>query len=133
MYISVRGNGISSLSKISNHNLEEFRKCRVFFAFYFIIYYDTFRSMRFPCLSVTFGRSGVFSGTPVSSTNKTDRHDITKKLFKVALNILSLTIIYAISVLLDKQPITSLHQQCCIVLLLFVLLYFLTLMGVKCN
>ena len=25
-------------------------------------------------------------GTPVSSTNKTDRHDITEKLLKVALN-----------------------------------------------
>ena len=28
------------------------------------------------------------SGTPVSSTNKTDRHDITEILFKVALNII---------------------------------------------
>jgi hypothetical protein len=28
----------------------------------------------------------VFSGTPVSSTNKTDRHDITEILLKVALN-----------------------------------------------
>jgi hypothetical protein len=28
----------------------------------------------------------VFPGTPVSSTNKTDRHDITKILSKVALN-----------------------------------------------
>jgi hypothetical protein len=28
----------------------------------------------------------VFSGIPVSSTNKTDRHDITETLLKVALN-----------------------------------------------
>ena len=30
-------------------------------------------------------------GTPVSSTNKTDHHDITEILLKVALNILTLT------------------------------------------
>jgi hypothetical protein len=30
-------------------------------------------------------------GTPVSSTNKTDRHDITEKLLKVALNTIALT------------------------------------------
>jgi hypothetical protein len=29
-------------------------------------------------------------GTPVSSTNKTDRHDITEILLKVALNIIKL-------------------------------------------
>ena len=29
---------------------------------------------------------GFFPGTPVSSTNKTDRHDITEILLKVALN-----------------------------------------------
>jgi hypothetical protein len=28
----------------------------------------------------------VFHGTPISSTNKTDRHDITEILLKVALN-----------------------------------------------
>ena len=31
-------------------------------------------------------------GTPDSSTNKTDRHDITEILLKVALNIISLTL-----------------------------------------
>jgi len=31
-----------------------------------------------------------FPGTPVSSTNKTDRHDITEILLKVALNITTL-------------------------------------------
>jgi hypothetical protein len=30
-------------------------------------------------------------GTPVSSTNKTDRHDITEILLKVALNTITLT------------------------------------------
>ena len=34
---------------------------------------------------MTCGRSVVFSSTPVSSTNKTDRHDITEILLKVAL------------------------------------------------
>jgi hypothetical protein len=36
---------------------------------------------------------GGFSlGTPVSSTNKTDRHDITEILLKVALNTITLTL-----------------------------------------
>jgi len=34
---------------------------------------------------IKFGRSVVFSGTSVSSTNKTDSHDITEILLKVAL------------------------------------------------
>jgi hypothetical protein len=33
-------------------------------------------------------------GTPVSSTNKTDRHDITEILLKVALNTKTLTPLY---------------------------------------
>jgi hypothetical protein len=33
-------------------------------------------------------------GTPVSSTNKTDRHDITKILFNVALNTITLALLY---------------------------------------
>jgi hypothetical protein len=33
-------------------------------------------------------------GTPVSSTNKTDHHDITEKLLKVALNTITLTQIF---------------------------------------
>jgi len=39
---------------------------------------------------VTYGRSVVFSGYSGSSTNKTDRHDMTEILFKVALNTISL-------------------------------------------
>jgi hypothetical protein len=35
---------------------------------------------------VTFDRSVVFSGYSFSSTNKTDRYDITEILLKVALN-----------------------------------------------
>jgi hypothetical protein len=35
---------------------------------------------------VTCGRSMAFSGFPVSSTNKTDRHDITEILMEMALN-----------------------------------------------
>ena len=42
------------------------------------------------CL-LTCGRSVVFSATPVSSTNKTDRHDITEILLKVALNTINQT------------------------------------------
>jgi hypothetical protein len=34
-------------------------------------------------------------GNPVSSTNKTDHHDITDILLKVALNTITLTLIYA--------------------------------------
>jgi hypothetical protein len=37
-------------------------------------------------LVLTFDRSVVFSSTPVSSTNKTDRHDKTEILLKVALS-----------------------------------------------
>ena len=40
-------------------------------------------------LLVTGVRSVVFSGTPVSSTNKTDLHDITEILLKVVLNIIT--------------------------------------------
>jgi len=43
-------------------------------------------------LSVTCGRSLVFSGYSVSSTHKTDRHDITEILLKVALNTITLYI-----------------------------------------
>jgi hypothetical protein len=35
---------------------------------------------------VTCGRSVVFSGYSVSSTNKNDRHDIAEIILKVALN-----------------------------------------------
>jgi len=40
---------------------------------------------------VTCGRSVVFFGYSVSSTNKTDRHYITEILLKLALNTITLT------------------------------------------
>ena len=45
----------------------------------------------FFCLSVTCGRSVVFPGTLVFSNNKTDRHDISEILLKVASNSITLT------------------------------------------
>ena len=42
-------------------------------------------------MSVICGRSVFSRGTSVSSTNKTDRHDITEILLKVALNTINLT------------------------------------------
>jgi hypothetical protein len=41
---------------------------------------------------LTCDRSVVFSGTPVSSTNKTDSHDIAEILLKVTINIIALTL-----------------------------------------
>ena len=46
------------------------------------------------CLSVPWDRSVVFSGTPIASTTKTDRHDITDILLKVALNTITLTLLH---------------------------------------
>jgi hypothetical protein len=58
---------------------------------------------------VTCGSGQWFSlGTPVSSTNKTDCHDITEVLLKVALNTITLTIIRPYYQLVDikkKIPI----------------------------
>ena len=44
-------------------------------------------------MSVTCGRSLVFCGTPVSTTNKIDCHDIAEILLKVALKTITLTLI----------------------------------------
>jgi hypothetical protein len=59
-----------------------------------VIYYTKhFPICPSPSLSVTCDRSVFFSfGTPVTSTNKTDRHDITEILLKVALDNITLTI-----------------------------------------
>ena len=54
------------------------------------IFYDRFRNFS---LSVTCNRWWFSLGTPVSSTNKTDRHDITEILLKVALNTITLLIL----------------------------------------
>jgi hypothetical protein len=45
--------------------------------------------------------SVVFSGTPVSSINKTDRHDIAEMLLKVALN--TITLIFRINAISRKS------------------------------
>ena len=45
-----------------------------------------------------------FLGTPVSSTNKTDHHDITEILLKVALNTITLTLT------LNRTKIIKLHH-----------------------
>ena len=46
---------------------------------------------------------GYFSpNTPLSSTNKTDRHDIAKILLKVALN--TITLILSVQVYMHRKP-----------------------------
>ena len=50
----------------------------------------------FDALSVNRDRSMISPGTPVFSTNKADHYDITEILLKVALNIITLTILDAI-------------------------------------
>jgi hypothetical protein len=51
-----------------------------------------------------------FSGTPVSSTNKTDRHDITEILLKVTLNTLTLTLKKTIYLLYGFQDATKVKE-----------------------
>jgi hypothetical protein len=52
--------------------------------------------------------SVVFSGTPVSSINKTDCHDITEILLKVVLNTITLTLTPHIFQTLDETMAVSL-------------------------
>jgi len=82
-------------------------------------------------LSVTYGRSVFYPGTPVSSTNKTDSHNITEKLLKVALitqsiagmPLIKLTTSSSINAL--KTPVPTDHLVSLIFLcVLFVLLFF---------
>ena len=49
----------------------------------------------------------VSPGTPVSSTNKTDRHDIAKILLKVALNTITLTPLFLLTFLLLLCSLSS--------------------------
>jgi hypothetical protein len=53
----------------------------------------------------------VFSSTPVSSTNKTDRHDITEILLKVALNTIILTFYEQITQWPEKKEQKNNDQQ----------------------
>jgi len=51
-------------------------------------------------------------GTPVSSTNKTDRHDITEILLKAALNSITLTLIPFLFFCIEKNGIPiSMHRS----------------------
>jgi hypothetical protein len=54
---------------------------------------------------VTCGRSWFSPGTPVSSTNKTDHHDINKILLKVALN----NIILTLKILMCREALYHAH------------------------
>jgi hypothetical protein len=51
----------------------------------------TWYNIMWSSLLVTCGRSVVFSRTPVSSTNKTDHHNLIEMLLKVALKTITLT------------------------------------------
>jgi hypothetical protein len=48
----------------------------------------------------------VFTGTPVSLTNDTDRHDITEILLKVALDSITLTRLWSVSI----SKVTQIYQ-----------------------
>jgi hypothetical protein len=70
------------------------------------------------CQCLVTGR-WIFLGTPVSSTNKTDNHDITELLLKVALNTITLYGVsthYAIeksmlNILWNEENVWSLIQE----------------------
>jgi len=53
-------------------------------------------------------------GTPVSSINKTNRHDITEILLKVALNTTNLTCIVLVTYLLEKCLLYNCHKLYCL-------------------
>ena len=59
---------------------------------YYNLKFKTMNNITWLCLSVTCYRSVGFLGKLVSSTNKTDRHDITEILLKVALNTIKLNL-----------------------------------------
>ena len=50
-------------------------------------------------------------GTPVSTTNKTDCHDITEILFRVALNTIALTYLHGVRFFMDFINHTYLEDQ----------------------
>ena len=54
----------------------------------------TWYNIMWSSLSVTCGRSWFTLGIPISSSNKTDRHDITEILLKVALNTINQTYLH---------------------------------------
>jgi hypothetical protein len=57
-----------------------------------------------------FQQVGGFAGTPLSSTNKTDRHDIAEILLKVALNTINLTKQFALYESDSRKALTKIHK-----------------------
>ena len=65
--------------------------CAPFLTDLFLYSYEADSCDRSMVFSVSCDKSMVFSGSSVSSTDKTDRHDITEILLKVALNTIKQT------------------------------------------
>ena len=81
---------------------------------YQIVYYQEFMDH---CAHVSLNGQSFFFyhfslGTLVSSTNKTDRHDITDILLKVVLNTINLNLF--ISVFIFSGEICDIWASCCI-------------------
>ena len=55
----------------------------------------------------------IYPGTPVSSTYKTDRHDITEILLKVALNIITPNPLFIYLSIMDEVPDTTNKSMMC--------------------
>ena len=74
---------ITTYAIIAYHHYREFdsHSCKVYSIQHYV--------MKFVWLATGLW---FFAGTPVSSTNKTDRHNITEILLKVALNTITLTL-----------------------------------------
>jgi hypothetical protein len=75
------------------HVIVEFKLYQIQYFTYTIVWRNTVSIFNFPtilaiCQWIVAGR-WLCSGTPVSSINKTDHHDVTEILLKVALNIIT--------------------------------------------
>jgi len=74
----------------------------LFFNSFFYICFKLYQLTSYPYFSNFYFLTGficmeMFSlGTPVSFANKTDRHDITEILFRVALNTIALTYLHGV-------------------------------------
>jgi hypothetical protein len=76
---------------------------------------------------MTCGRSVVFSlGTPVCSTNKTDRHDITEILLKVALITITLIPNPSLQIIGQKRTMTYGVGNPVLVLGILIIMYMVT-------
>jgi hypothetical protein len=104
-------------------NMHTFRHLKTYFMLIFLSHYTRVRiSIRARCTTLCdkvcqwLATGRWFSPAPlVSSTNKTDRHDITEILLKVALSTIKQT----------KQHYTCFNFADCIVLMLMYLCFFL--------